>query len=103
MPEHGGIHPKWADAPSLFSQEIYLVRVCSFTFEFYNLTQIEKCLEYFREKIHKSSRANVSGMDHWEAQRWFERLPLYLSEEPKRKKVEAALTLALEKFRPKVN
>jgi len=32
----------------------------------------------------------------WEVERWFERLPLYLLEEPKRKKVLQALTHALE-------
>jgi hypothetical protein len=33
---------------------------------------------------------------HWEAQRWFERLPMYLLEEPKRRKVVLALRQALQ-------
>jgi hypothetical protein len=35
-------------------------------------------------------------MDHWEAQRWFEQLPMYLLEDAKRKKVVAALQKALK-------
>jgi hypothetical protein len=31
----------------------------------------------------------------WEIERWFERLPMYLLEEPKRRKVVKALTKAL--------
>jgi hypothetical protein len=100
MAEFGFFNPRWADAPSLFPREIYLVRVCSFTFEFCNLTQIKECLAYFTLKIHPSSRTKIGTLEHWEAQRWFERLPLFLSEEPKRKKVVAALTQALDKFSP---
>jgi hypothetical protein len=49
--------------------------------------------------INGEGRLSVPGdMDHWEAERWFERLPMYLLEEPKRLKVikalERALTLA---------
>ncbi len=33
---------------------------------------------------------------HWEAQRWYERLPMFLFEEPKRQKVETALKKALD-------
>lgn len=32
----------------------------------------------------------------WEVERWFERLPMYLLEEPKRQKVFKALSKALE-------
>lgn len=60
------------------------------------------CLEYYSEKIHPSSRrSDTLGGDHWEFQRWFERLPMYLSEAPKRQKVVKALAKALEEFSEK--
>jgi hypothetical protein len=37
----------------------------------------------------------MGAADHWEAHRWLERLPMYLLEEPKRKKVVKALNQAL--------
>jgi hypothetical protein len=81
---------------------VFFVRVCSFTFEFHSLKQIEACLEYYSQKIHPSSRLPVYtesyGGDHWETQRWFEQLPMYLLEEPKRQKVMKALASALEQF-----
>jgi hypothetical protein len=80
---------------------VFFVRVCSFTFEFHSLKQIEDCLEYYSQKIHPSSRLpvyNENYGDHWEAQRWFEQLPMYLLEEPKRQKVIKALAAALEQF-----
>ena len=78
---------------------IYFVRVCSFTFEFHSIKQIEACLEYYSQKIHPSSRLNIGSADAWEAQRWFERLPMYLLEEPKRQKVVKALCSALGEFK----
>ena len=39
---------------------------------------------------------SIGGGDHWEYQRWFELLPMYLLEEPKRRKVVAALSEALK-------
>lgn len=86
----------------LIPQFVYFVSVCSFTFEFHSLEQIEICLEYYSEKIHPSSRLPVYtqnlGGDHWGTLRWFERVPMYLLEEPKRQRVVKALTRALEKF-----
>lgn len=53
--------------------------------------------QYFERKIHPTSRVPVPGdIDHWEAQRWFERLPMYLLENVKRKKVVSALQRALK-------
>ena len=81
---------------SLAPREVWFVRVCSFTFGFQTVEQLEACLAYYRKKIHPTSRMGVG--DHWEAQRWNERLPMYLLEEPKRKKVVAALEKALKQW-----
>ena len=89
-------------APSLSQREVFFVRVCSFTFEFHTVAQIELCLSHYRQKLLPSSRVDISGLcqgfEHYEAQRWFEQLPLYLREEPKRIKVVAALEEALRTF-----
>ncbi len=83
----------------LIPRWVYFVSVCSFTFEFHSIEQIEACLEYYTEKLHPSSRRfDMWGGDHWEFQRWFERLPMYLLEESKRQKVAKALTKALTEF-----
>ena len=85
---------------SLADRAVWFVRVCSFTFEFQTAEQLEACLAYYGQKIHPSSRVpEVYFGDHWEAQRWFERLPMYLLEEPKRKRVVAALEKALKQWR----
>ena len=73
---------------------VFFVRVCSFTFEFHNLGQIAECLTYCSQKLHPSSRLDIGSADNWEAQRWFERLPMYLIEEPKRIKTVRALAAA---------
>jgi hypothetical protein len=86
---------------NFISRWVLFVRVCSFTFEFHSLKQIEACLEYYSRKIHPSSRLPVyteNYGDHWEAQRWYEQLPMYLLEGPKRQKVVKALASALEQF-----
>ncbi len=77
---------------------VYFVRVCSFTFEFHSIEQIKLCLAYFDKKIHLSSRIDIGGADSWEVQRWYERLPMYLLEEPKRLRVVKALTSATKVF-----
>jgi hypothetical protein len=98
-------HSNKMDAPVKYgpqmgglSQWVYFVRVCSFTFEFHSREQIETCLEYYSKKIHPSSRIDIAAADSWEVQRWFERLPMYLLEEPKRQQVAEALASALEEF-----
>jgi hypothetical protein len=93
-----GINVKHYEARTLFPEEVYFVRVCSFTFEFHSLVQIKECLSFYSQKIHPSSRLNARGCDHWETLRWFERLPLYLQEEPKRVKVVTALEKAVKEF-----
>ena len=77
---------------------VYFVRVCSFTFEFHSKEQIRTCLDYYSSKVRPSSRMSIGAADHWEAQRWFEHLPMYLLEEPKRLKVVKALVSAIEFF-----
>lgn len=73
-----------------------LVTVASFTFQFFTMHQVRDCLAYFDRKTHPTSRQSIGSADHWEAQRWFERLPMYLLEESKRKKVVKALNHALK-------
>ena len=71
------------------------VTVAAFTFQFISVKQIKDCLSYYEQKIHPSSRLSTSGGDHWELERWFERLPMYLLEDAKRIKVVKALQKAL--------
>ncbi len=77
---------------------VYFVRVCSFTFEFHNIAQIQAAIGYYDRKVHQTSRLAVGAADHWECERWFERLPQYLLEEPKRERVVKSLRRALIKF-----
>lgn len=89
----------WSKRPSdrLIEKWGYFVDVASFTFEFQSLDQLRECLIFFRQKIHASSRQPDVKLEHcW--QRWFEKLPLWLFEEPKRVKVLAALERAHEEF-----
>jgi hypothetical protein len=89
-------------APSLLQKPVYFVRVCSFNFQFHSLQQIQACLDYYARKIQPSSRQHIGAPDHWECERWFERLPLFLREEPKRQKVIKALREALNKFKAEI-
>ena len=88
-----------ADARTLLPRAVHFVRVCSFTFEFHSLEQIRVCLAYYERKLQATSRLPVEsgdyGGDQSETQRWFERLPLYLREEPKRRQVVKALRAAM--------
>lgn len=97
-----GIDSSTADqfrAPTLLQRQVYFVRVCSFTFEFHSIQQLQTCLDFYDQKIQPSSRRDIGAADHWECERWFERLPLYLREEPKRQRVVKALREALKKFK----
>jgi hypothetical protein len=93
---------------NLVPREVVLVRVASFTFQFTTTKQLRDCIEYHERKTHPSSRISAKAiaadigpdwrdLRSWEVERWFERLPMYLLEEPKRQKVLKALhkTLAL--------
>jgi hypothetical protein len=82
--------------PTLVPHESVFVNVCSFTFRFESLPQLERVIAYFEQKILPSSIIPAKefldyGGDSGEAQRWYERLPLFLREEPKRQKVVKAL------------
>jgi hypothetical protein len=83
---------------NLLVQWVYFVNVCQFDFQFLSLRQLEVCLEYFRKKFPGSSRISIGAADHWEVQRWFERLPKGLRREPNRLKIVKALERALTAF-----
>ena len=78
---------------SLIRYSVVKVAVASFEFLFLNGQQLEVALEHFNHKIHPSQRVKVDG-DHWEMQRWFERLPSGLTREPTRSRVVKALEQA---------
>jgi hypothetical protein len=93
---------------NLAPRNLIVVRVAAFAFKFENAEQLRACLKYYEQKTRPSSRiaekALVADLGEdwrqlrgWEVERWFERLPMYLLEEPKRQKVLKALskTLAL--------
>ena len=91
---------------SLLPRHLIVVRVASFTFRFGTVKQLRECLAYYKLRTHPSSRIPAKtlaadlGEDWrelrgWEVERWFERLPMYLLEEPKRQKVIKALSKAL--------
>jgi hypothetical protein len=87
-------------APGLIPKDVVMVYVASFTFQFMSVQQLRDCPFFFEQKIHPSSRrpmpAETLAGIHGEAQRWFERLPMHLPEESKRRKVLEALTRALQ-------
>jgi hypothetical protein len=91
--------PKPSYVGSLVQQENICVNVCSFTFYFVNKEEIEEYIAFYEKRTHPSSRLPVAeGTDRfvrWHGERWFERLPLYLQEEPKREKVLKALYKAV--------
>jgi hypothetical protein len=82
----------------LVPYKVCLVDVCGFRFIFHSLVQVDLCLEYYQREHHPSSRLPVHtqnlGGDHWETQRWFEKLSSFLLEASKRPKVIAALQRA---------
>jgi len=93
---------------SLVPRHAIVVQVASFTFRFGTEKQLRECIKYYEQKTHPTSRIPAKtlaadlGEDWrelrgWDLERWFERLPMYLLEEPKRQKVLKALskTLAL--------
>jgi hypothetical protein len=89
--------------PALTHRWVYFATVCSFTFEFHSINQINACLKHYSQKIRSSTRIPEKdlwkyGGDHGETQCWFERLPQKLYEERRRKKVIKALERALSDF-----
>lgn len=78
-------------------QQVYFVAVAGFTFQFASLEQLRECLQWFRNKIHPSSRLPGVILEHnW--QRWYERLPKGINKESRREKVVKALENALADF-----
>lgn len=84
-----------------------MVRVASFTFRFSSVEKLQDCLAYYMQNTRPSSRIpeeklsaalghNWRILRSWEIERWYERLPMYLLEEPKRQKVVKALAEALD-------
>lgn len=105
-------HMRWVDneqqeryqrSGGLTPYKVCLVEVCGFEFTFHSVVQIELCLDYYSQKTQPTSRLPVHtqnlGGDHWETQRWFEKLPMFLLEKSKRPKVIAALTRAISEYR----
>ena len=86
-------------ARSLDPKDEFCVNVCSFTFHFESKAEIGEYIAFFERQTHPSSRLPVpegaDRFDRWHMQRWFERLPMYLQEEAKRKKVLKALHKAV--------
>lgn len=92
-------------APTLERHDVIFVRVAGFTFVFHSLRQLRACLDFYARRHHPSgrsaARADVvaSGEVLWRlhVERWYERLPLYLREEPRRRKVVSALEAAVHR------
>jgi hypothetical protein len=91
---------------SLLPRHVILFRVASFAFRFETIERLRECVNYYEKRTHPSSRIATRklkaefGKDWrelrgWDVERWFERLPMYLLEEPKRQKVLKALSKAL--------
>lgn len=91
---------------SLDRRHFIAVRVASFTFRFETVEQLRERLKYYEQKTRPSSQIPAKtlaahlGEDWrelrgWDVERWFERLPMYLLEEPKGQKVVKALSKAL--------
>ena len=91
---------------NLLPRHTIVVRVASFTFRFGTKEQLRECIEHYEQRTQPSSRIaaktlaadlgeNWRELRGWDVERWFERLPMYLLEEPKRQKVLKALSPAL--------
>ena len=82
MSIHIGGLPLQPPRDPLIRTWVYFVDVAAFTFQFQSLAQMNECLEFFRQKIHPTSiQPDVTLEHYW--QRWYERLPRWLFEEPK--------------------
>jgi hypothetical protein len=81
---------------------VCIVRIASFEFIFHSTVQLELCLDYYRLELVPSTRLPVNsgkfGGDHWEVQRWFERLPGRLRADGVRQDVVTALERALHAY-----
>ena len=89
-------------SPNLVPYSVCLVIVKKFTFIFHSVEQIHVCVDYYRREHHPSSRLPVYtenlGGDHWETQRWFDRLPQQLLDKKNRPAVVKALEQAILEY-----
>ena len=84
---------------TLSARMTYCVEVCSFTFRFSDMEEIQEYIQYFSEKTHDSTRAKKTyDFDHYDAQTKFTRLPMQLESNQKRPRVLKALCRALDEF-----
>jgi hypothetical protein len=94
---------RYHSTKGLVPYKVCLVDVCGFRFTFHSVMQIELCHDYFAQKIRMSGRLPVYrenlGGDHYETQRWFEKLPARLSHHSKRPKILSALEMAINEFK----
>jgi hypothetical protein len=90
---------RYQKSGGLAPYKVCLVEVCAFQFIFHSVLQVELCLDYYSRQTQPTSRLPVHtqnlGGDHWETQRWFEKLPMFLLERSKRSKVISALKRAI--------
>ncbi|MEA5467045.1 hypothetical protein [Leptothoe sp. PORK10 BA2] len=90
--------------PTIIPEWVYCVYVCGFTFRFWSIKQLQACLDFYSQKLHPSSRIQVTEEmlyhipDRSMLQRWYDRLPLYLRKKSKRQQVVKALEKALKQF-----
>jgi hypothetical protein len=83
---------------TLIENWVFMVNVCSFTFQFVRLEDIRDYLDYFSQKpLPSSGKSGGAALEpYWRA--WHERIPMRLKNESKRVKVVKALERALEEF-----
>jgi hypothetical protein len=91
-------HLEYAADPhrSVRTHWVYFAEVAGFTFEFMSLDQVRECLHYFEQRLHPSSRVSVGAADHWEVQRWYERVPGHLKSDRNRPDVVRSLGALLQ-------
>jgi len=94
---HVGGLPVQPPRDNLVGHWVYFVSVCSFTFQFQSLQQLEECLAFFSQKVRPSSMVSNITLEHY-WQSWEQRLPQWLFKEAKRQKVVKALQGALREF-----
>ena len=91
--------PVSPDTRTLIAREFICVAVCSFTFYFESKEEVLEYIAFYEKKTHPSSRIpmpkRVDGFFRWHSQRFYERLPMYLQEESKRRRVLNALRKAV--------
>ena len=79
----------------------YFVEVCGFTFQFGTLDDMREAREWFSIKVHPSSRLPDSvwlRAEHDVAQKWHERLPVFIKKGSKRGRIIRAFDEALRDF-----